>query len=176
MLMAVLLKYQTSKPAHCGPPVVTDAAAGIWFTFRRAFLEVRWTNVSRLKAGAGRDKLNCSPPLRFPPTVIAPKALRTAVFASLSAMTRSSSFCCVIFTFGLSAGFAAAAEPGSRLEYNRDVRPILSEFCFACHGPDSAARKADLRLDQRDMAIGMAAIVPGDPEGSDAGDEETAFG
>jgi len=35
-----------------------------------------------------------------------------------------------------------------KLRYNRDVRPILAENCFACHGPDSAARKADLRLDQ----------------------------
>ncbi|MEO2088705.1 MAG: c-type cytochrome domain-containing protein, partial [Gemmataceae bacterium] len=51
-----------------------------------------------------------------------------------------------------------AAEPSSppvekaktgKLQYNRDVRPILAENCFACHGPDSAARKAGLRLDQR---------------------------
>jgi hypothetical protein len=48
------------------------------------------------------------------------------------------------------------------------VRPILSENCFKCHGPDSAARKADLRLDVRDLAIaelpetpGKHAIVPG---------------
>src|SRR5690349_14611896 len=49
------------------------------------------------------------------------------------------------------------------LEYNRDVRPILAENCFACHGPDSASRKASLRLDQRDAAIKMDAIVPGKP-------------
>ena len=40
-----------------------------------------------------------------------------------------------------------------KLEYNRDIRPILAENCFACHGPDSAARKADLRLDRRDDAV-----------------------
>ncbi|MBW3600537.1 MAG: DUF1549 domain-containing protein, partial [Planctomycetes bacterium] len=57
---------------------------------------------------------------------------------------------------------AAAGE----LEYNRDIRPILAENCFACHGPDSAARKADLRLDQRDASMDMGAIVPGDPDGS----------
>ncbi|MCA8998276.1 MAG: DUF1549 domain-containing protein, partial [Planctomycetaceae bacterium] len=50
------------------------------------------------------------------------------------------------------------------LEYNEDVRPILADACFACHGPDSAARKADLRLDQRDAAIEMSAITPGDPD------------
>jgi hypothetical protein len=55
---------------------------------------------------------------------------------------------------------------GGTIEYNRDVRPILAENCFACHGPDSAARKASLRLDRRDDAIELKAIVPGDPKGS----------
>src|SRR5687767_7402950 len=60
------------------------------------------------------------------------------------------------------AGVAAArGEP--KLEYNRDIRPILAENCFACHGPDSAARKADLRLDKRDAAVDMGAIAPGKP-------------
>jgi mono/diheme cytochrome c family protein len=45
------------------------------------------------------------------------------------------------------------------IEYNRDIRPILAENCFACHGPDSAARKGDLRLDLRDAAIASKAIV-----------------
>src|SRR5262249_5634586 len=48
----------------------------------------------------------------------------------------------------------------SPLEYNRDVRPILAENCFACHGPDSAARKASLRLDRRDDAVGKAEAHP----------------
>jgi hypothetical protein len=53
--------------------------------------------------------------------------------------------------------------PSKALQYNRDVRPILAENCFACHGPDSAARKAGLRLDRRDDAIAAKAIVPGKP-------------
>jgi hypothetical protein len=53
------------------------------------------------------------------------------------------------------------------LEYNRDIRPILAENCFACHGPDSASRKADLRLDQREPAIELGAIDPGRPENSE---------
>lgn len=48
-----------------------------------------------------------------------------------------------------------------KLQYNRDIRPILADNCFACHGPDSAARKAGLRLDLRDVAIEKKAIVPG---------------
>src|SRR5207247_2198866 len=54
----------------------------------------------------------------------------------------------------------------TKIEYNRDIRPILAENCFACHGPDSAARKAGLRLDQRDAAIQAEAIAPGQPEKS----------
>jgi cytochrome c553 len=58
---------------------------------------------------------------------------------------------------------ARAIEPSSStLSFNQDVRPILVEHCFACHGADSAARKAGLRLDRRDDAIEHGAIVPGD--------------
>src|SRR5262249_30648898 len=53
------------------------------------------------------------------------------------------------------------------LEYNRDIRPILAENCFACHGPDKAARKGKLRLDRRDEAIAAKAIVPGKPQESE---------
>jgi hypothetical protein len=60
----------------------------------------------------------------------------------------------------------SSAAGGERPEYNRDVRPILADNCFACHGPDSAARKAGLRLDRRDEAIKAEAIVPGDPDKS----------
>ena len=52
----------------------------------------------------------------------------------------------------------------ARLSYNKDVRPLLVEHCFSCHGADSASRKAGLRLDQRDAAIEFGALVPGDPD------------
>jgi hypothetical protein len=58
-----------------------------------------------------------------------------------------------------------ADEPESPT-FNRDIRPILAETCFPCHGPDSAARKAGLRLDRRDAAIDAGAIAPGDLDGS----------
>ncbi|MFO1043425.1 MAG: DUF1553 domain-containing protein [Planctomycetaceae bacterium] len=47
--------------------------------------------------------------------------------------------------------------------YNRDIRPILADNCFACHGPDSASRKGDLRLDRPDAAASMKAIIAGKP-------------
>ncbi|HEY5314095.1 MAG TPA: DUF1549 domain-containing protein, partial [Pirellulales bacterium] len=64
---------------------------------------------------------------------------------------------------------AGAEEP---LQYDRDIRPILSKNCFLCHGPDREAREAGLRLDMRDEALeaaesGKLAIVPGKPEQSE---------
>ena len=65
---------------------------------------------------------------------------------------------------GVLAQTAAADETPT---YNKSIRPILAENCFACHGPDSAARKAGLRLDQREVAIEMSAIAPGEPDASE---------
>jgi mono/diheme cytochrome c family protein len=65
-------------------------------------------------------------------------------------------------------GVVASPVPAADAEvhYNRDIRPILVENCFACHGADSASRKADLRLDLRDDAIEAGAIAPGDADSS----------
>jgi len=63
---------------------------------------------------------------------------------------------------------ATAGEPGLKtVEFNRDVRPILSEKCFYCHGPEPKHREADLRLDVRDVAVSAGAIVPGKPDKSE---------
>ncbi len=61
----------------------------------------------------------------------------------------------------------AARLPAQSIDFNRDIRPILSGKCSQCHGPDDAVRKAGLRLDVRDSALkelqsGHRAIVPGD--------------
>ncbi|MBI4903238.1 MAG: PSD1 domain-containing protein [Acidobacteria bacterium] len=72
----------------------------------------------------------------------------------------------VLFLAFLSAPPAAAA-----VSFNRDIRPIMSDTCFRCHGPDRSSRMAGLRLDLRDEAIkktasGVTPIVPGKPEES----------
>ena len=56
---------------------------------------------------------------------------------------------------------------GTEIEFNRDIRPILSDNCFACHGPDKNQRKGKLRLDVREEAIEKKAIVPGQPDESE---------
>ncbi|MEQ1825088.1 MAG: PSD1 and planctomycete cytochrome C domain-containing protein [Pirellula sp.] len=71
----------------------------------------------------------------------------------------------LVFSRGLTAEEVA-------LNFSRDIRPILSDKCFQCHGPDQSAEKSGLRLDLREMALGKAdsgssAIVPMQPEASE---------
>jgi hypothetical protein len=60
---------------------------------------------------------------------------------------------------------AAVGKPLRKIDFNRDIRPIFSENCYACHGPDKGRRKADLRLDTKDGLFGMKddsyPVVPG---------------
>ncbi len=74
------------------------------------------------------------------------------------------------------AGAAPAPVVGQKLDYNRDIQPILSNYCYHCHGPDTGSRQPrskPLRLDIRDQALayvndkGVKTIVPGKPDASE---------
>ncbi|MCD0462655.1 DUF1553 domain-containing protein [Roseiconus lacunae] len=66
----------------------------------------------------------------------------------------------------VAVGLVTGASADDALSFNRDVRPILSDYCYACHGPDENHREADLRLDDRAAATDYGAIVPGEADSS----------
>lgn len=77
-----------------------------------------------------------------------------------------------IFLAFASLSLIVSARAAGKIQYNRDIRPILSENCYQCHGPDHNHRKAGLRLDVKDEAFkkldsGNTAIVASDPEHSE---------
>ncbi len=68
------------------------------------------------------------------------------------------------------ASLSSGLHAETAIDFNRDVRPIISRNCLACHGPDENERKAELRLDDRDSAVtvrdGLQVIKPGEPKAS----------
>jgi len=83
----------------------------------------------------------------------------------MNVLPRSARWICAALASGHLAGSAATLD---KVEFNRDIRPLLSDICFACHGPDAQKVKGGLRLDKRELALkpaksGKRAIVPGKP-------------
>lgn len=68
--------------------------------------------------------------------------------------------------FALLVGLTASLHADETIQFNRDIRPILADKCFYCHGQDANKRQADLRLDDRQAALAAGAFVPGDVAGS----------
>jgi cytochrome c553 len=79
---------------------------------------------------------------------------------------------CWMFAWASGATIAAEAPaPTKRIDFNRDIRPILADNCYACHGPDKNKRKASLRLDTKDGLFSghddVRTLVPGKPDESE---------
>ena len=90
---------------------------------------------------------------------------------SLLFLAKSSLWLICLFV-GSALGVTAPATTAATIDFNREVRPILSEHCYTCHGPDAQKRKAELRFDRKESALGKAEsgespIVPGSLEKSE---------
>ncbi len=99
---------------------------------------------------------------------ILPRMIPRNALASASTFARRATVSLLVWTAALPAAVSAA-----EVQFNRDIRPLLSDRCFACHGPEAGQRKAKLRFDKTDgpegayrSRKGVAAIQPGSPEQS----------
>jgi hypothetical protein len=93
-------------------------------------------------------------------------------FAKPTMKCFSSKAVSALLATGLLVPSIVTASESAKVDFTRDIRPLLSHYCFKCHGPDEKANKAGLRLDRRDAATspadsGKAPIVPGRPEQSE---------
>ncbi len=82
------------------------------------------------------------------------------------------SFCTLTVALSCSVVNSLWAAGTDEIDFNRDIQPILADNCYKCHGPDAGARKAKLRLDRKEGALGknedgVAMITPGKPEASE---------
>lgn len=96
-----------------------------------------------------------------------PNLRETESVGAASGHTERRLFALVMAAVSIAAGMMTGSSvDGEEIEFNRDIRPLLSDNCFHCHGPDDATRAAGLRLDRSEEATEYA-IVPGDAEASE---------
>ncbi len=93
--------------------------------------------------------------------VIASASIKSVVLAVIA-----------IWGFHFALSTVSGDQSAGRIDFNRQIRPILSDKCWSCHGPDATAKKISLRLDSEaasraDLGDGRRAIVPGDPQKSE---------
>src|SRR5262249_19514425 len=108
------------------------------------------------------------PPLRRGGEVdrnAAQRAMRTFVFSTLAGHIAAA------VVLSITGVTLAADRPATEITFDGQIRPILSNNCFKCHGPEADQRESGLRLDLREDALnpaesGKRAIVPGKPEAS----------
>ncbi|MBI2826837.1 MAG: PSD1 domain-containing protein [Planctomycetia bacterium] len=110
-------------------------------------------------------------PAAFLPRIVAgPIARAVSRLARRSGAATVATACLAILALVAVAARQGRADE-ARVKFNRDIRPILAENCYACHGPDKNKRESDLRLDTRDGAFAELgdhrAIVPGKPHESE---------
>src|SRR6187200_912367 len=74
--------------------------------------------------------------------------------------------CCWILILSILPASVPAVAESPKVDFSRDIQPILSQHCYSCHGADEKTREASLRLDVRDNAIAKKAIVPKDLKAS----------
>ena len=143
--------------------------------------ESRYCGFACVRAAASSSSRRAQRPQRpLPPSLCRSPCIANARFASLRdfhhgllAAGRALAVAFVLVSPPSASGSSGngTAEARAPLRYGRDVRPILSDRCFTCHGPDANKRQAELRLDLRETATAArengAAIVPGRPEESE---------
>ncbi len=82
-------------------------------------------------------------------------------------MKTNFAFVCIGFVLSARTALAENRSSVEQIRFNEHIRPILSEYCFACHGPDSGSRKGELRLDVREAAVESGAVTAGDADNSE---------
>jgi cytochrome c553 len=124
----------------------------------------------RLRPAQSAEEIDVTSEWFIEPDSILLQKEATAVTALFRRLWHACAMLFCLAPFVLASSLAAAPAP-ERLAFNRDIRPILSENCFYCHGQDAAHREAKLRLDERADAVrprdGRIIIAPGRPEESE---------